>query len=75
MKWVRNQGEYKLFNSLVKMTLEEDEYKRDDFCTLKLKMQLGEGEENSDEAYSEENSNSKSSAKMRQLREEKRTGK
>lgn len=30
------------------MMLEEDEYKRDDFCTLKLKIQLGENEENSD---------------------------
>jgi hypothetical protein len=52
VKWVRNQGEYKIFNSLVKMMLEEDEYKRDDFSTLKLKIQLSENEENSDEAYS-----------------------
>lgn len=39
VKWVKNQGEYKTFNSLIKMMLEEDEYKRDDFLMLLIKTQ------------------------------------
>jgi protein associated with RNAse G/E len=39
-KWIKNQLEMKVFNDLVKMMLEEDEYKRDDFMTLTIKSKL-----------------------------------
>jgi hypothetical protein len=51
------------------MTLEEDEYKRDDFLTLMMKntKKADEDDSNSDYNLSDDNSNSKSSAKLQQL--------
>jgi serine/threonine protein kinase len=65
VKWIRNQGEYKTFNSLIKLMLEEDEYKRDDFITLLIKTQFKEEDENSEYNLSDDNSNSKSSANLK----------
>jgi hypothetical protein len=60
-KWIVKNSEYKAFNSLIKMMLEEDEYKRDDFVTLTIKNKTkGEYER----AYSDYNkSEDKSSRK------------
>ncbi len=67
-KWVRNQGEYKTFNSLLKMMLEEDEYKRDNFTTLVAKNIARDHDDNSDDYnLSDDNSNSKSNAKLQRL--------
>jgi hypothetical protein len=51
------------------MTLEEDEYIRDDFLTLMIKntKKADEDDSNSDYNLSDDNSNSKSSAKLQQL--------
>lgn len=70
---MRNQGEYKTFNSLVKMMLEEDEYKRDDFLTLAIKSmeKNNEDDNSSDYNLSDDNSNSKSSAKLQKLQRKK----
>ena len=69
-RYLKNSDEFKSLNTVVKMMLEEDEYKRDTFVTLMMKvkpMNLRELEINvlEEEAVSE---NSKSEESRRRLK-------
>ena len=60
-----DQPEFRAFNDLIKLTLEEDEYKRDDFLALALKTSLKNGPQR-ENSLSDDNSNhSRSSARLK----------